>query len=215
MTKRQVNSPTPDTREKLLQLAARAFGTQGYAATTMRAIADQAGIEAASIYYHFSSKEELLEAVMDQGGESIFAHTREYIAALPPGADAEQRFRAGLLGLMTAMIKYGDYTLAHGRRLTELPDKVRERQIKRRAQHQEFWAGMLEDLRAEGSLREDVDIALCRVFVLNTITSAQSWFNPKKGSPEKVVDTLCTVLFDGIRPKAARKPARRRELVVS
>lgn len=56
MTKRQANATTVDTREKLMRLAARAFGTQGYAATTMRGIADQAGIEAASIYYHFSSK---------------------------------------------------------------------------------------------------------------------------------------------------------------
>ncbi|MGY2488641.1 TetR/AcrR family transcriptional regulator [Cupriavidus sp. CP313] len=215
MTKRQVNAAPVDTREKLMRLAARAFGTQGYAATTMRGIADQAGIEAASIYYHFSSKEELLDAVMEHGAQSIVAHTRARIEALPPGADAEQRFRAGLLGLMSAMIKYGDYTLAHGRRLAELPDKVRERQIRRREQHQEFWGGLLEDLRAEGRLREDVDIALCRVFILSTITSVQSWFNPKKGSAEKVVDELCTILFEGVRPKDTRKPARRAQAVAS
>ncbi|AGW93881.1 MULTISPECIES: TetR/AcrR family transcriptional regulator [Cupriavidus] len=215
MTKRQVNATPVDTREKLLRLAARAFGTQGYAATTMRGIADQAGIEAASIYYHFSSKEELLEAVMEHGAQSIFAHTRARIAALTPGADAEQRFRAGLLGLIGAMIKYGDYTLAHGRQLAELPDKVRERQIKRRAQHQDFWNGMLEDLRAEGRLREDIDIALCRVFILSTITSVQTWFNPKKGSPEKVIDELCTILFEGVRPREVRKPARRAQAVAS
>ncbi|CAN7769597.1 TetR/AcrR family transcriptional regulator [Cupriavidus necator] len=215
MTKRQVNATNVDTREKLLRLAARAFGTQGYAATTMRGIADQAGIEAASIYYHFSSKEELLEAVMEHGAQSIFAHTWARIAALPAGADAEQRFRAGLLGLIGAMIKYGDYTLAHGRQLAELPDKVRERQIKRRAQHQDFWNSMLEDLRAEGRLREDIDIALCRVFVLSTIASVQTWFNPKKGSPEKVIDELCTILFEGVRPREVRKPARRAQAVAS
>jgi TetR/AcrR family transcriptional regulator, cholesterol catabolism regulator len=47
-----------------LRLAARLFATQGYTATTMRVIAEQAGIEAASIYYHFSSKEELVDVVM-------------------------------------------------------------------------------------------------------------------------------------------------------
>ncbi|RDK11867.1 TetR/AcrR family transcriptional regulator [Cupriavidus lacunae] len=215
MTKRQANATAVDTREKLMRLAARAFGTQGYAATTMRGIADQAGIEAASIYYHFSSKEELLDAVMEHGAQSIFAHTQARIAALPPGVDAEQRFRAGLLGLFSAMIKYGDYTLAHGRQLAELPDKVRERHLKRRAQHQTFWSGMLEDLRTEGHLRDDIDIALCRVFVLSTITSVQTWFNPKKGSPEKVIDELCAILFEGVRPKQVRKPARRAQAVAS
>ncbi|WP_317920590.1 MULTISPECIES: TetR/AcrR family transcriptional regulator [unclassified Cupriavidus] len=209
MPKRNDNALPVDTREKLLRLAARAFGTQGYAATTMRGIADQAGIEAASIYYHFASKEELLEAVMEHGAQSIVAHTRARIAALPPGADAEQRFRAGLLGLLGAMVEYGDYTLAQGRQLAELPDKVRERQIRRRARHQEFWNGLLEDLRAEGRLREEVDIALCRVLILSTIASAQTWFNPKKGTAEKVVDQLCGILFEGIRPRPARKPVRR------
>jgi AcrR family transcriptional regulator len=185
MTKRQVNATPVDTREKLLRLAARAFGTQGYAATTMRGIADQAGIEAASIYYHFSSKEELLEAVMEHGAESIFVHTRARIEALPPGADAEQRFRAGLLGLIGAMIKYGDYTLAHGRQLAELPDKVRERQIKRRAQHQDFWNGMLEDLRIEGRLREDIDIALCRVFILSTIPPCRPGSTRRRVRPKR------------------------------
>ncbi|AQV98361.1 TetR family transcriptional regulator [Cupriavidus necator] len=207
MTRRQATFATVDTRDKLLRLAARAFGTQGYAATTMRTIAEQAGIEAASIYYHYASKEDLLEAVMEHGGERILSHTREVIAALPAGADAEQRFRAGLLGLMTALIQYGDYTQAHGRRLAELPDKVRERQIRRRARHQEFWHAMLEDLRADGRLRPDIDIALSRVFILNTITSVQSWFNPSKGTPEKVVDELCAIFFDGVRPKTPCAPA--------
>lgn len=63
-----VSSNASETRENLLKLAARTFGTQGYSATTMRKIAEQAGIEAASIYYHFSSKEQLVDEVMEQGG---------------------------------------------------------------------------------------------------------------------------------------------------
>src|SRR2546427_6136045 len=58
-----------ETRETLLKLAARTFGEQGYSATTMRNIAEQSGIEAASIYYHFASKEELVDEVMEQGGD--------------------------------------------------------------------------------------------------------------------------------------------------
>ncbi|CAG2132785.1 TetR/AcrR family transcriptional regulator [Cupriavidus numazuensis] len=213
MTKRQLNTATVDTREKLMRLAARAFGTQGYSATSMRYIADQAGIEAASIYYHFSSKEELVDTVMEHGAASIIRHIQDHLDALPPDADAEQRFRAALLGQMSALIQYGDYALAHGRLLAQLPDSVRERVIKRREKHQAFWSRLLEDLRDEGQLREDVDIALCRVFVLSAITSAQTWFNPRKGSAEKIIDELCAIFFDGARPK--RKAERRARLMTS
>src|SRR2546427_304596 len=75
-----------ETRETLLKLAARTFGEQGYSATTMRNIAEQSGIEAASIYYHFASKEELVDEVMEQGGNRIISQQQERLAAL--GADA-------------------------------------------------------------------------------------------------------------------------------
>src|SRR3989442_14572982 len=90
--------------------------------------------------------------------------------------------------------------LAHGRLLGQLPDKVRERQIKRRERHQKFWSGLLEDLRAEGRLRADADIHLARIMILGSINSIQSWFNPRKGSLEKVADQICDMFFRGVGP---------------
>ncbi len=53
------------TRDQILVEAARLFRHQGYAATTLRQIADAAGIKAGSIYYHFGSKDEILGVVLD------------------------------------------------------------------------------------------------------------------------------------------------------
>lgn len=209
MRKRNVN-PNADTRETLLRLAARSFATQGYTATTMRNIAEQAGIEAASIYYHFSSKEELVDVVMEHGADSIVQHINEHLAALPENANAEDRFKTALIGQMSALVKFGDYALAHGRLLTQLPDTVRDRQIKRRERHQQLWAKLFDDLRTEGFLREDVDIALCRVFVLGCINSVQTWFNPRKGSLEKVAEQLFTMFFEGVGPASKAKRSGRK-----
>lgn len=193
-------SNASETRENLLKLAARTFGINGYSATTMRNIAEQAGIEAASIYYHFPSKEELVDEVMEQGADRILHHLNEQVDALPPGATAEQRFRAAVLGQMLGLVRHGDFALANSRLLGQLPDKVRERQIKRRERHQKRWNGLLEDLRVEGRIREDVDIHLARIFILGSINSVQTWFNPRKGSLEKVSDQLCRMFFDGVSP---------------
>lgn len=214
MRKRNIN-PSTDTRENLLRLAARSFATQGYTATTMRSIADQAGIEAASIYYHFSSKEELVEVVMEHGADSIVQHIKGHVDALPPGANAEARFKATVLGQLSALTMFGDYALAHSRLLTQLPDKVRERQVKRRERHQKLWTGVFDDLRAEGFMREDADIALCRVFLLGCINSVQTWFDPKKGSLGKVADELCALFFEGVRPAKTRRGGRAKELAAS
>jgi TetR/AcrR family transcriptional regulator, cholesterol catabolism regulator len=207
--KRNVNSNV-NMRETLLQLAARSFAVQGYTATTMRSIADQAKIEAASIYYHFASKEELVEAVMAQGGDSLEQHLREHLDALPPDAGAETRFKTAVQGQMSALLKFGDYALAHRRQLTELPEAARERQVKRHEENQRLWKKLLEALREEGLLRPDIDIALCRVLLLGCVNNVQDWFNPRKSSLDHVTEQICSMFFEGVKPAAkTRKTARR------
>jgi AcrR family transcriptional regulator len=53
-----------DTKEKLLDTAERLIGGQGYAATSLRQIIAEAGVNLAAVHYHFGSKEELLDAVV-------------------------------------------------------------------------------------------------------------------------------------------------------
>lgn len=167
----------------------------------MRNIADQAGIEAASIYYHFPSKEELVEAVMEQGAAHIVHHLNEHLDALSPDATAEQRFRAAVLGQMRGLVIHGDFAVAHGRLLGQLPDAIRERQVARREHHQTLWNGLLEDLRAEGSLRERGHPARANPH------PRQHQFDPvvvqpAKGSLERIADQLCTMFLCGVGPSS-------------
>jgi AcrR family transcriptional regulator len=53
-----------DTKERILDTAERLFAKQGYAATSLRGIIAEAGVNLAAVHYHFHSKEALLEAVI-------------------------------------------------------------------------------------------------------------------------------------------------------
>jgi AcrR family transcriptional regulator len=58
-----------DTKEKILDAAEGLFAEQGYAATSLRHIIADAGVNLAAIHYHFGSKEELLgEVIMRKAG---------------------------------------------------------------------------------------------------------------------------------------------------
>jgi AcrR family transcriptional regulator len=61
---RQRPGGTP--REEILDAAAELFTRRGYAATSTRMIAEAVGIRQASLYYHVSSKEELLEELLTE-----------------------------------------------------------------------------------------------------------------------------------------------------
>ena len=53
-----------ETKTRILDTAERLFAEQGYAATSLRQIIAEAGVNVASIHYHFGSKEELLDEVV-------------------------------------------------------------------------------------------------------------------------------------------------------
>lgn len=59
-------SKAVQTRSGIVDAAMRLFRAGGYDATTMRAIADEAGVSLGSAYYYFSGKEELVQAFYDQ-----------------------------------------------------------------------------------------------------------------------------------------------------
>ena len=55
--------PGQDTRDRLLDAAERLFAAGGFAATSLRAVTHEAGVNVAAAHYHFGSKGELLRAV--------------------------------------------------------------------------------------------------------------------------------------------------------
>jgi AcrR family transcriptional regulator len=87
-------SKSARTRKRILDAGARAFRRDGYAAAALKDIAALAGLQAGSLYYHFGSKEEIVEEVLEVGVEGVSAATREAVAALGPGSDPLARLRA-------------------------------------------------------------------------------------------------------------------------
>lgn len=55
---------TPDTRERILNAAEQLFAAQGFAATSLRSITGEAGVNLAAIHYHFGSKEALIREIL-------------------------------------------------------------------------------------------------------------------------------------------------------
>lgn len=72
--------PRLDRENQILDIASSLFGTHGFAATSVAAVADAAGISKPLIYNYFGSKEGLFEACLDRGG-ALLAEEIELIAS--------------------------------------------------------------------------------------------------------------------------------------
>jgi AcrR family transcriptional regulator len=61
-----------ESRARIIEAALRLFGSQGYEATSVRAIAQAAGVAQGLMYSHFAGKEELLKAIFQQSIQDVY-----------------------------------------------------------------------------------------------------------------------------------------------
>jgi len=199
-------------RHRVLTQAALLFLRHGYRETTLRDIAAAAGMKAASIYYHFDSKEQLLAAVLDTGIERITAGFVETARAMPIGIDPQERLRRHVLAHLAALFEHGPFTTCHVTVFPSAPGPVKALGVPSRNAYEQLWAALLGELAGEGHLRPGVDLGLHRILLLSAANSTLGWFDP---SGPRTVDELATALTEqfwtGValpRP-ATRRPARR------
>jgi len=189
------------TRERILLEAARLFRHHGYAATTLREVADAAGIKARRIYYHFESKEQILAEVLDTGILSVFDAVRQRVEALPPGAKARDKFAAAIEGHLWGLLHHGDFTSANIRIYGQIPTPAKNRHRKIRREYTDFWDALLDEAMRRGELRRDIGTTIARLFVIGALNWTVEWYNPQKGSFEDFVKQITTIVFDGTMVK--------------
>ena len=85
------------TRQLILDTALRLFQERGYAETTMRAIATEAGVAVGNAYYYFDSKEHLIQGFYDRSQQALRT-------AAEPVLRDERDFAARLRGVLHAGI---------------------------------------------------------------------------------------------------------------
>jgi TetR/AcrR family transcriptional regulator len=105
------------TRERAVDAALRAFGTRGYEKTSLDVLAAELGVRKQTILYHFSSKEALLDAVIDEAGAELLGLLEGSLAGAGDGlarVDAVVRSvfrlaarRPELLGLLREVSRLG------------------------------------------------------------------------------------------------------------
>ncbi len=84
-----------DTYEEILEAAAQAFSKNGYDGTSLAEIAKAVGIKTPALYYHFTSKNEILYAYLTRAADNILVSVQGAVGAVvAAGGDPGERLRA-------------------------------------------------------------------------------------------------------------------------
>jgi len=191
-------SKSAATRRRILDAAARTFQAHGYAGARLADIATAAGTKAGSLYYHFASRDALVEEVFVLGIDRVSSAVRERVEALPADAVARDRLAAAIEAHVETTLEVDAYTSASLRILGQVPEAIRNRHLKRQRAYGDYWRALLANARDEGALRPDLDLSAARMLVLGMLNWIPEWYRADGLSAQEVAREAVTIALDGL-----------------
>lgn len=162
-------------RGKLLFKAAHLFREKGYERTTVRDIAKAVGIQSGSIFHHFSSKEEILKAVMV---EAIHYNIARMETALAKAKNARNKLLAlircelesinGPTGEAMAVLVYEWRCLS---------DDNQAEILTLRNEYEQLWINALQEAKEAGLITSNISIL--RRYLAGALSWTTTWYRPQ------------------------------------
>ena len=180
-SQRSSRAPRSDNRlPAVLDAAARLFAQHGYAATSMRDIAQAASMLPGSLYYHFAAKEDLLAAVYEAGVGDIVAAVR---AAVASETDPWSRLEAACIAHLETVLKRSDTAQVLIRVLPEQVPAAAQRLKRLRAHYEAVFRELVDALPlAPGSDRRSL-----RLMLLGALNWTRFWYREEGACTPRVI----------------------------
>ena len=191
-------APEPSSRrDELLELAATMFAERGLRATTVRDIADAAGILSGSLYHHFASKEEMVDEVLRGFLDWLFARYQHIVDTQP---NPLERFKGLFMASFDAIEDWHAQVVIYqdeAKRLLSQPRFAYLEDLNRK--QRQIWVDALQQGITEGYFRPDIDVDLVYRFIRDTTWVSVRWYQP--GGPltaEQVGHQYLSIVLGGI-----------------
>jgi AcrR family transcriptional regulator len=185
-------------KETIVDTAARLFRERGFAATSMRDLAEQVGVEAASLYNHISSKAEILQElcfkVANQFISNIDKIEAEDIAAI-------KKIEAILRFHIRQMVNHYEEVYVSDREWKHLTDPYLSNIRNQRRVYRQRIASIIEDGIRKNEIKK-IDAPTAVLIMLHAVSGIESWHRSKqKISGEILEENMISILIEGLQKK--------------
>ncbi|MGU3586530.1 TetR/AcrR family transcriptional regulator [Rhodococcus sp. C26F] len=162
-------------------MAAALFAEHGFGSTTVRQIANAAGVRSGSLYHHFDSKEAIVDEILSRYFAGMLATYRDII---DHGADPATTLRR--------LVAAGFYTLETHRAAITVVQNERSHLgqtprfgylIGAEDHIRQMWIGVLEDGMEQGVFHREMDPSVVYRFLRDSLWVTVRWFTPDSPIP--------------------------------
>lgn len=192
-----------DRREQIVLAAARLFVEHGYAGTSMRQIAERAGMLAGSVYHHFPAKEDLFVAIHREGFRRLTENIRE---ALRASSDPWQRLELACAEHINDVAAGNPVSQVTATGLFAIHEERLQRRLRGdRADYDRMFRQLIDDL----DLPAGTDRSLFRLALLGALNWTHVWYKPGRKTPRQIAAQIIAML--GARCARAPQPGEKRK----
>ena len=181
-------------RSELTREAARLFAERGYHGTSIGDLAEALGVQKASLYHHFASKQDLLYETMRDGAQGFHA----MLDAIPRALPATERIRLAIRGHLRLVADQLDVATVFTREWRFLEGERRDEVLAERRRYEERFRALFREGRELSELRTDLDESTAALLVLSALNWAYTWLEPGRDT-DALADRFHALLVDGMR----------------
>ncbi|MBP7510744.1 MAG: TetR family transcriptional regulator [Bacteroidia bacterium] len=190
-------------REQIISAAAELFRKKGYDASSMRDIANSLNIEAASLYHHIKSKEEILDII-------CFDMAKKFLTAIAEVNDiyfnAEEKLRKAILHHVEIITEDIDKSAVFLREWRSLPEKPLDDFMQLRNHYETEFTQIIE-FGIQEDIFDAVDKKFAVLSILSSVNWINEWYHPNgKMSPQEIATKISDFVIGGLRKKLITDP---------
>ncbi|MCF3593073.1 TetR/AcrR family transcriptional regulator [Rhodobacteraceae bacterium LMO-12] len=180
------------SRDRVIAAAEELFTQKGFNGVSVRDIAKAAGIQPASMYHHFVSKEELLWVVWEKGGLEMLSAFQDAVAQYESPWD---RLNAACIAHVKGL---HDWERANQVLFVippwQYPEGIRDKVIKLRDQYEAGFADIIATL----PLKPDIDLKTLRLTLIGALSWTLFWYKGDRNGLDAVALNIVALLREDI-----------------
>lgn len=169
-------TPADDpTFAAILDAAVQVIGARGYHGTSVRDIADAAGVSPGSLYNHFGSKHDLLVVILDRGLDNLINATEQALYDAAP--DPASRLRSLVAAHVSDHARSRLESHIGNSELRSLGAAARALVVSKRDTQQRMFDRVVRDGIRQGVF-ESPDAQMASRFIVTACTAVAAWYRP-------------------------------------
>ncbi|GAA3976819.1 TetR/AcrR family transcriptional regulator [Thermobifida alba] len=193
--------PRKERWAELIETATQVFYERGYEAASLQEIANRIGMLKGSLYYYIQSKEDLLFEVVNEVHQKGLA----VVTALAQGPSPSplERLHRVIRGHVEHTCHNLVPTAVFLHELSALPEDRRRQVLGDKHSYQGVFRSLIEEAKAAGEVREDVDPKLAALSILGSANWVYRWYRPDgEFSAQQIASHLAETAIRGIASEA-------------